>query len=727
MFRIVEIFTFPKPEAYIEAESLELPDMLRAPVNVARYQSVMKVLKPGKYFKLVSSEVPDNFFRLPDLPSLPDINISAVVGENGMGKSSLVELMIRLINNVVYALKIGLEKFGDYSLRFVGDIYACMKFETDDGCFCIVQRGDTISFNDENSRRTLWEYQFFERKNESFGLRFGHKLKSARQLRDDARMMLSRLFYTISVNYSAYGYNVLDLQPEYTPDSELERNENPDTVDDGTRIWMHGIFHKNDSYQLPLVLTPYRSSGNINYNNERNLNRDRLCRLALLDSSPLNNVLDDKIPYSIVFDINNRFSCYPQFSKNGVRIVSFGLVEEAKWLYKSSEQDEFSRKDVQKFGHLILDVWTQATNIDLVGQARMLNNKSHGDGDRALSYLVYKTLKIPSVYNRYKPWSKTIQDMFDTCRKCEDYIGRIDMTLLLDYIKKLLSDSTHVTLKLRRILALLIFQHYKAKDREVLLKDFNDIIISGLHEQNDIVESVTIENRSPLVHLWNYDELMPGPSVNSDVRFLLRGGGRVVFSLLSSGERQLVSVLSATVYHIYNLSTLFVENDASSDTGKTSILRYPYINIIFDEAELYFHPKYQSQFINALLRSIAGLKISGVIKGINMIFATHSPFLLSDIPKGNVLCLHDGEPSELNLDRTFCANVYDILANNFFMNRFVGDFAMAKVQDIIDRIDRADESVDSVAELKMEIELIGDDFVRMSLKGRFQSKFSYLR
>ena len=108
------------------------------------------------------------------------------------------------------------------------------------------------------------------------------------------------------------------------------------------------------------------------------------------------------------------------------------------------------------------------------------------------------------------------------------------------------------------------------------------------------------------------------------------------------------------------------------------------------------------------------------IKAINIIIATHSPYILSDFPKSNVLCLVKGAVYQDRIYQTastFAANVYDILNNRFFMDDFIGRFAVEKLEEIIEIV-KEGEGI-SLGEYKRRlvmVELIGDVFIREKLK-----------
>ena len=64
---------------------------------------------------------------------------------------------------------------------------------------------------------------------------------------------------------------------------------------------------------------------------------------------------------------------------------------------------------------------------------------------------------------------------------------------------------------------------------------------------------------------------------------------------------------------------------------------------MMDEAELYFHPEYQRKLIANMIDMVAACHINASkIRSVNLIIATHSPFVLSDIPKSRILYLQNG-------------------------------------------------------------------------------------
>ena len=75
-----------------------------------------------------------------------------------------------------------------------------------------------------------------------------------------------------------------------------------------------------------------------------------------------------------------------------------------------------------------------------------------------------------------------------------------------------------------------------------------------------------------------------------------------------------------------------------------------------------------------------------------VLYATHSPMILSDITNDKVVFLKkkDEKYSEDKQDftkSTFGANIYDIYSDSFFVTHFMGEFAQNKINNVIKIID----------------------------------------
>ena len=138
-------------------------------------------------------------------------------------------------------------------------------------------------------------------------------------------------------------------------------------------------------------------------------------------------------------------------------------------------------------------------------------------------------------------------------------------------------------------------------------------------------------------------------------------------SKMSSGEKQMMYMISYVIYHLNNIQSV--------DSDKYRI-PYHYVNLVFDEAELYYHPEYQRRFVVMLLECLNAAGIDRrKIRSVNILIATHSPFILSDVLTENTLYLSKGNPVKVD-KQTFGANYYDMLRSSFFFtNSPIGDVA----------------------------------------------------
>ncbi len=145
---------------------------------------------------------------------------------------------------------------------------------------------------------------------------------------------------------------------------------------------------------------------------------------------------------------------------------------------------------------------------------------------------------------------------------------------------------------------------------------------------------------------------------------------------LSSGEQNYIKFLTDYTYAIHKLS----QND---DNKQKRVF-------MFDEIELSFHPNWQKEIIRNIIYLYD--KTNKLDVKLHLIFLTHSPFLLSDIPKQNIIFLDKDDEGKCKVvdglkekKETFGANIHTLLSDSFFMeDGLMGEFAKSKINEIID-------------------------------------------
>jgi len=163
-------------------------------------------------------------------------------------------------------------------------------------------------------------------------------------------------------------------------------------------------------------------------------------------------------------------------------------------------------------------------------------------------------------------------------------------------------------------------------------------------EENEVREKIALGSHqaqlySSLEELRRF-ELVKGP----EIRLYKKDGGEFEFSDASSGEASILSTLIALIPSIENNSLL-----------------------IIDEPEISLHPSWQSRYIE-LIDTILSNK-----KGCHIVIATHSHFLISDLPldRSHIVHFKAGKHSSVIVDyingETHGLSAEDILLNVFDM------------------------------------------------------------
>lgn len=148
--------------------------------------------------------------------------------------------------------------------------------------------------------------------------------------------------------------------------------------------------------------------------------------------------------------------------------------------------------------------------------------------------------------------------------------------------------------------------------------------------------------------------------------------------------------------------------------------------ILVDEIEEGLHLEWSRRLINFLINEFN--KVSN--SKIQFIFTTHSPFMLSDIKNGNVICLvKDEDDVRVELMRnTFAKNIQEIMHDDMFIKDIYGEFAISKINKIIKELDPLQDSDILVyyltkENLLSEIDMISEPLLRNKLYEMYERKF----
>lgn len=583
--------------------------------------------------------------------SSPHITVSAIVGENGAGKSSVIEFEMRLINNFSAVVFGEFAKVSGWShLHFIdgveGELYYLLKQNV--YRLCVTGRDVKLycyHWQEEEGNGYIVFNNPIEIINGDSAPMMGEPIKSVYFTRyfESLKNLLPRFFYTVVLNQSAYAYNTNDFASECN-DEEYEikvrhghnKNEKDEIIPytNEDRCWLSGLFHKNDGYQIPIVLTPYRFKGNYDINVENKLAYERLISIM---------VREDEAGRVI----------------NGhLRVTSFDLKRkpcsyDLDYIHQRLGFRQFGPDDYEKMKSILLQTWNSHLGFDIVA-----NSQSYVYRRQAINYLVYKTLKIACTYDEYRKFRYRYivqEDPFDE----ESFQKLVQMTI---------ANNSHVANKLYRTIAYLIWDIYeihgetKDKPLKIRITDINERWRNAFNERR-------IELTSNIGASLITEASIPPPFFDTAIGLVeLNTGVYVPFEYLSSGEKQQAYSISALVYHLKNLDSVSDDNSSSERAA------YPYIQLVLEEVELYYHPELQRQLIKNILDGIKQANLR-YIKWISICIVTHSPFVLSDIPSNNVLALRkDGD--DVSKIPCFASNIHDMLKLSFFLKHgTAGDLA----------------------------------------------------
>ena len=639
-----------------------------------------KVLKRGCEYKFYSGNLTEEINLYGD-----NINICALVGKNGSGKSSLLDILYRLANNFGYLLFRGVVMPGAETPKYLKQIYASIKFKLN-ATYLELKCEDTKMYLKENSDMVWYDEYSGEPINDNAEGKLKGYFDAFTSSDKDNKIIktASKFFYTIVTNYSIQSFNYDDYE------------------DEGE--WLHNVFHKNDGYSHPIVLNPFRTTSGIDIENEGELTNYRLSAILLKDQGIIKENKEKKsfIDGYHLKRLEYHYSPFKYYSN------IFDSLKDG-----DSEKEEHKEDDASSLIKFINGKFLEAfkikgscTNLILNKfiSNLQLSDESPLSFKTACVYLVYKVLSS----TKYPGYAKYFSH-YHKYEKCLDANPvNSDFENFLEEIK---SDQSHIANKLNQTIQFI--NEYKELEERIGTPPLND--------ENSIFNFLSyIGERKLPNNITDIMRELPPPFFKVKILLCKKSQQNkeeeIAFNKLSSGEKQFAYMMSTYIYHLANLESITPKKTEISLHSETGRVNYRMINLVFDEMELCFHPEYQRTFVNNLISYIQRMELNKTFS-FNIILTTHSPFILSDIPACNILALKDGEPDELfKNEKTLAANIYDILNNGFFMSNFIGEFSSRLIGEIITKLNTCNIiSLEQQEILYKQISLIGDDFVHIKL------------
>lgn len=298
------------------------------------------------------------------------------------------------------------------------------------------------------------------------------------------------------------------------------------------------------------------------------------------------------------------------------------------------------------------------------------------------------------------------------------YISLLDSTLkkvasiILNKLNSKNSNKDLYSLKYRDDIVSILTQLAKSLNNDVWYEQINlhlsNLLMPGIPKRLEKEISFFIDKRYDAYSFDNFVRQWSIPFHDNNDRFTFGVSSYNEFI----GITELISNLRSA------LSNLDIKWNGISSGQYSALTMYSrlyefipknaqHINVFIDEGEVFLHPELQRHYVSNLIEFIE--KIKQHKSKIKLIVTSHSPLILSDLPKESTNFFGYDIDAEKSF---FGANLYDLYSEGFTVNKTVGEFSYRKIKAISSSI----KNKKSDPLLSKMIDIIGDDFLRKVLK-----------
>lgn len=154
--------------------------------------------------------------------------------------------------------------------------------------------------------------------------------------------------------------------------------------------------------------------------------------------------------------------------------------------------------------------------------------------------------------------------------------------------------------------------------------------------------------------------------------------------------------------------------------------KYSNVILLLDEPDLHMHPEWSRRLLSEIIQYVENLNYNNKFQ---IIFSTHSPFMISDMPNENIIFLEKDVHGKTKVVKksyeTFGANIHSLLKNNFFMKSTMGEFALNKIKLVVEELieNSQNNKIHQFKKKQIEyiIEVIGEPIIKGKLEQIFEN------